>query len=420
MSDATRKRRRRWLLKSLVALAIAVLCAVSLWHWFRGVREEWLATATPTALTAAAAQHPNDAELLYSLAYKLVQFGKYDQAAERMERLVQIEPTSTRNWLGLARAAGGAGQTVRAAEAYTKASALEPRSASPRYSLAQMYAEAGLASEALKLYEEAARLGPPTVISEESRARCLSRTGRESEAWEILQRVINAAPMQDSAYLLAGELSRRLRLFDEGEKLLRYRIGLTRGYPIGVARAPLARLLVAKSRDPGTLREAEQFARVAVKDPAPQPAFHAALADVLIAKGDLDGACKALEAVTRPPEPDPECVGLLARAYERLGRLNDAAAVRARLDIPGLPPGTLEALRARAAARPEDVAGRLELAAALRRGRRPAEAAEECHAILSREPGNQAALGLLNDCRIEALAALGTKRTRGPALDPNL
>ncbi|MFN3650831.1 MAG: tetratricopeptide repeat protein [Armatimonadota bacterium] len=407
MTAASNRRVRRvsWL---LAALVVAAALVASVWQWFLAQREEWLSSAPIPVLRAASERDPADHELAYRLSFRLVTMGEHPEAAARMESLVKKEPRSSLYWLGYARAAAGAGEVARAVNAYRRAAELAPNDADPAYSLAQVYADAGLYRDALPLLEKASQHKTPTMVSLETWAECLAALGKDQEAWDKAMQVIEHEPMQDTLYPVIAELGVRLRREEDAEKKLRRRIGLVRGYPTGMVRAPLARLMLRRGTS-AALAEAEELAREAVRDPAPKPQFTAALAEVLIATGRRDEARSVLAREKAKRGADPDCEELLA-LLDRSPTLADVASRLGRPRDSRVPDSAeVQRLRQRLAGNPGDTEVRAALVRALQKSGRAGDGAEQCWVALETVPADPQFTKLLNECREQALQQLANK-----------
>lgn len=391
-------------LAALFLVVVYTLTSVS-----HSARQEKLAAAPLEILQKAAAQDPNDRDVLFHLSYRLSQSGRSGEAVQLMERLVKQEPRSTRYWSGLARCATDAGRAVEAVKAYKVVATLDPLSGLPHASLGHIYAAAGLTTDALNAFEQARKIDPKIAINSEIWARCLIQHGRLAEAWDILTVSIGRIPVQDTAYHLLTIAGSKLGRRRETEQYLRRRIELTRAYPVGAVRADLARLLLARSSDRQTLQEAEELARVAVTDPAPKAEYQALLGRVLLLRNDSKGARRALEAGLRLDPKDGSCLLLWADLLQRQGEADKAARLRSKAAA-GKADGTAAMVREGVRSGPEDIPSRLRRAADLRKSGAYGAAAEECHEVLRRDATNQTATVLLDVCRNEAVQELARSK----------
>jgi predicted Zn-dependent protease len=404
-------RRRKWRLAGWLAAGTALALVAGAFREYAQVeREEWLSSARVEQLRAAVTKNPRDRDLLFWFSYRLTQSGQNAEAKGYMEQLVREYPRSQAYWIGLARTAAGSGDPIRADEAYRKALELNPRSADFHFTLARMYTAAKLDADAVRLYEEGSRLGPASAAALASWAQSLFSLDRPAEAWDLVHRSVTMSPRQDDPYLLLGRLAEVLGRRAEAEPILRRRMEMTRAYPVGVARAPLARLLVQGHPDAATLARAEALGRRAVKDQSPTADFDAALGMVLMAKGDNAGARRALEQGLRRRPEDEECLRLLAEVSERQGDKRESERLRARLPQAIDQDPAVRELRRRVAAAPKDAGAQLALASALRAAKQPARAVEVCLQALREAPRDPELSALLAACRTEALQTLAGER----------
>lgn len=397
-------RRRRTRLAVVLSLGIAaIFCFL---YINRASRQRWLLTAPISALEQAAQKHPEDTELIYRFAYRLIGEGRVEESLSLMERVVRREPRSLLYRYGYARAADYAGRYLEAARSYQKAIELDPTFAEAHAGLSALYGEAGLETDALREFEQTNRLNPSLPVDYALWARCLIHKGRLEEAWDKLRRSVQQNPVQNRPYPLLAEVGIKLKRYQETEAILIRRIDLTQAYPVGVARAPLVRVMLAQSPDRETLKMAEEVAEIAVTDPAPKADYWAVLGQVRLLRRNLEGSRRALEAGLKLEPDHLECLRLLATVYERQARAEQAASLRARIAALTVEAPEIAALRKRVRAAPGDAEARLALATALMKADRPAEGAEECLEALHLAPKHPGATTLLETCRTEALRKL--------------
>lgn len=396
-----------FLLRCAAGLGLFVLLLYGILSMGRSTREQALADASLETLEKAASRGDRDSDLLLYLSYRLAQDGRAAEAAEKMEQVVRREPRSARYWDVLGRCAAAAGRAPRAVEAYQKAIALEPGMASAHVALGRIYGEAGLVTDALAQFERAVKIDPGASVSEVLWAKYLARKGRLPEAWKRLTAALARDPMQDDAYPLVVEIGPRMGRFEEAAQLMRRRLRLTDVYQLSAMRSSLIRMLLAHDRKPQTLKEAEELARVAITDPNAPADNNADLGRVLLLRGDLEGARRALEAGRRRQPDHRECLVLLAEVAGRQGRAREAALLRGRIPPQKAAPSPPEI----APIASGDGKDRLTRARALQRAGRYGEAAEECQEALRRAaqagtPQNPEATALLQTCRAQALVKL--------------
>ena len=96
---------------------------------------------------------PDDARLQFHTGRLYNNEGRFDAAAERLSRAVELEPSFGAAWVELARSRSEAGDHLSAAEALTRALDLAPGDRNLRFHLASNYRYGGRREAALRQYE---------------------------------------------------------------------------------------------------------------------------------------------------------------------------------------------------------------------------------------------------------------------------
>jgi len=239
-----------------------------------------VAKAAQAAQEASAAL-PQNPDLLERLARTQLASGDQAQAAKTYARLTVLAPTRAQGWLGLAQLrfmekddAGAEREVKRALEA-------EPNSVAAQRLLIQLAARQGRADEALTALHERQKKNPQEAFALIAEAEI--ETGR--------QRLEPAIAALRKAVALRDPADAAPRLF--------------------------SLLMLAKKRDEATAFETQWLAA----HPQDQ-AFPAAVADVLLARGELDQALTRYE-------------GLLKRNPDALPVINNVAWLRSKIGKPG-------------------------------------------------------------------------------------
>lgn len=391
------------------AAAFAGLAAWGIVDYYQAERVKWLENAPVGALEGYVRRTPDDHEAGFRLAHRLTALGRGEDARKIMETLVRADSENFTYWFGLARTAGASGDPLRAEEAYLQAIRISPRAYEPQSILGQLYLDAGLLEEAQERMETAVRLHPPDETLLSQWALCLAGLGRDEEAWDRLVQSLAAIPHQELPYLLLGELALRLKREAEAVPLFERRMGLSLAYPTGVARAPLARMLI-RLRKPGWREAAEAFARKAVRDPSPRPEFDAALAEVLLATGKPAEALAAAEAGLRRDGGHAPCLRMAAQALEQLGRRAEGTARLRQIRPEPREDPALARLWAAVQRPGAPAAAHLALAKALRSMGHEPEAARAAWRGLRAVPNDPELTAVLREARRAAIGALSSKR----------
>jgi len=409
-----RRARRRWVWAGVAAVFVVGL-AYSAWAFFVGERNRWLNSAPVSALAASARQYPDDHEVVFRLAFRLTALGRSEEALAHIEEAVRRAPDRPEYWFGLARAAATSGKLARSEEALLRAVELKPGMAEAHFALGELYNSAGLTVRPLQCFAAGERYAPVPDVATAARVECLVRQGKLEEGWDLLHASITRLPMQDRPMLRYGRLAEALNKRDEAEPGLRKRISAMPPYAVGIARAPLARLLALRPKGREDLEEAETLARRAIEDPSPMPEFHLALGVVLRARGDLAGAEAAARKALELDERHRDTLSFLAEVLDARGRGSAARSVRARIPADPEAAPALRAARAACDAAPDDPAPAARLVTALERAGLFGRACDVADAVLERVPGAADLRALSDRCRARAIAAIAVERVSAPA-----
>jgi tetratricopeptide (TPR) repeat protein len=406
-----REYRRVKRLRVAASIVVAAILAAGCLAYGSYTRGEWLVQAPITDLQAAAKQTPDDEQLVYGLASRIISDGRGEEAYPMLRELVRKHPENARYWGHFAYASSMLGHVSETADAYRRTIALSPRAADAHMALGSIYVRAGMPEIGSSEIETAFRLNPNATCDGELWARCLISQGRDAEAWAFLLKSFNAQPTFDVLYEPFTDLGIRLGKKDEVEKWLRRRIEISPMYDIPEPRAALATLMLTEDDDPLALPEAEALARMAVSKLHPE--YYAILAKTLLKKGDDAGARRALEIGVKLKSDCAPCIALLAPMLQKHGDVARAAELRARI-APKAESAQIRSLREAISAGPDVPAARIELAGALGVAGRPAPAAEQCFEAVRISPGNAQAATMLEQYRDAAVHTLDGARDAKP------
>ncbi len=387
---------------ALLALPVIVLYFVAL----AGLasHDNWVDKTSLSDLQAQVEKNPDDAEMTFKLAHRMVGEGNSRGAFVLMQRLVKQQPNSVTYWEGYGRCAAANNDMLEAVRAYRRVLELNPRAAQAHAYLGQIEVKAGLTTEGLVEIDTARKIDPKVGINLAVWAEALVKNKRLQEAYDAIVTSISIDPTQDSLYPLFGRLAPQVGKVDNARMLLWRRVSVSAMYPTGEARSALVRLTLSQSHDAKTLAEDEELARDAV--PGKVADFNAALAEVLLVKNDLRGARKTLLEGLTYGKDDPACLRLLVKIAEKQGKTAEVAQWRAKLPLEQRESAQVVALRQSVAAAPEDNTKRMALAQALYKDAEYGPAAETCLEILQRLPNDATASALLAKSREEAIHKL--------------
>lgn len=317
------------------------------------------------------AENPNSVAGLLTLAKALLIDGRYEDAAGKIQRVLDEQP-SAKGHLLLGWAYIGMSQLDLARGELLRALQLDPDSSMARMELAALYLRTGQRELALQearrvLEDQPRNLRMLLVVADASQS-----LGRRDDALAALDRAKFEGPNDTSAHrLAAGRLFRRLGEPDRARAQLEAALNGSPGDP-AVLRELIALDLQARAPD----RALERINAAIQSHPERGPLYSlrgAAYLSFRDADGRLRHPGEAEEDLKTAIEKDPthlEPYGLLATLYRVTGRTEEAIR-------------TFEHARD---ARPEARNVRLILGTLYEQQGRAAEAIQEYEAVLSREP----------------------------------
>ena len=387
-------------------LLLCVAAIVGLFYFTRSSREMWMNSVSLDALKTEGSNNPNDAELNFTLAHRMVMEGRSEEAYAVMQRLVQQHPDNVQYLIGLARCSTELMHPVETVNVYNKVLSLDPRQGDVYMSLGQIYGEAGLLTDALEKFEKGSQVAPNAEANNVVWIRCLVAKGRYQEAWDRATAILEKSPKIEDLYEFTYTAGVPLGKSSELENTLLKRLNMFGSYHGSAAKSALARLMIAEQKDEKTLVTAEMLAAESAKGQGARADDFAALGEVRLLRNDLKGARSALEDGLKTDANDPACLKALAEVAKRQGQKAEAERLQVRLRerIEGGPEVSAQRNAVRAA--PKDAATHLALAGALEKAGDFGAAAEECHEALRLAPKDSAATARLDECRLKALEKL--------------
>lgn len=286
-------------------------------------------------------------------------------AAASFRRALGAGPEPPGARLELGRVLARRGETAAARAELERVPAGDPEWREARLELARLALATGEAGEAAAGLERVVALGQDDAGAVRLLVAARTREGRPEEARRFLEARLEAEPA-DEALALGRDLAARaaldrdpkasaevrllarsdaargaLEVLADGyalERDLALALDRLRAIPADARLAPARLELVETFRALGRLDLAEAEARAVVVQAPHLAAAHLALARVLEAKGDLDGACDAVETGLAVRPGDTAAQAFLAGALLRGGRAAAALEVSERaLPSPGDP-----------------------------------------------------------------------------------
>lgn len=266
-------------------------------------------------LAAAVRAEPTEAGLRLALIDQKLRLGDTAGAAQVAQDAIAVLPQNPDLLERLARTQLASGDKGQAGKTYTQLTALAPTRATGWLGLAQLrFIEqdyAGAEREAKRALEAE----PASVTAQRLLIQLAARQGRVDEALAALHERQKKLPQEAFALIAEADIEAGRQHFDAAIAALRKAAGLRQ--PGDAAPRLFALLLAAKKRDEALAFETQWQAA------HPQDgSFAVAAADVMLARGDMDGALARYEA-------------LLKRSPDSLPFINNVAWLRSKAGKPG-------------------------------------------------------------------------------------
>jgi tetratricopeptide (TPR) repeat protein len=228
--------------------------------------------------------NPQDAETLTDIGVHFYQSGRLDEASERLERAVTVQPklARARQYLG------------------------EVRIKQKRY------------SEGLELQKSALADDPGNAQLVVNHAAALESYGDPREAETVLKAALDRGLNDPRIYVQLGKHYREWLKFDDAVAILKRALEIAPGY--AEAHFYLARTYDTQGRDDLALHEFEEAGRLAPFDPY----AHYYVGMILAARGRTDEAIARFRRSIELRGDNPKPHYALARALQKIGRADEA------------------------------------------------------------------------------------------------
>lgn len=266
-------------------------------------------------LAAAVRDEPTEAPLRLALIDYKLRLGDTAGAAQAAQEATVALPQNPDLLERQAFTQLASGDKAQASKAYARLTAMAPTRAAGWLGLAQLrYAEQDLAG-AEREVKRALEAEPGSVAAQRQLIQLVARQGRTDEALALLHERQKKHPQEAYALIAEADIEAGRQRFDGAITLLRKATQLRD--PGDAAPRLFALLLAAKKRDEALAFETQWQAA------HPQDAaFPSAAADLMLARGELDGALSRYEA-------------LLKRNPDSVKVINNVAWLRSRAGKPG-------------------------------------------------------------------------------------
>ena len=279
---------------------------------------EWRRVATQCR--QALAMNPADAQTLARLGNALLQGGKTEEAIVVLEQAVRLRPEIP--WRrALASACIGAGRFADAIRTLTMVAALAPKDREVRLQLAGLHLHLGRTAEAEHQARAALALAPRSAPALHTLGQVFSAQGRHAEAIGAFSEALRLAPGSiDSRFGLAT-VHQHLGHFSAAETLY---TEILRGRPDHHgARINLGNCIQALGRG----EEAIRLFRTVLRDDPRSLEGRVNLCSALVQEGRGAEALRVSADYTPPAGREADWSAIRALIFERLGRLEEAAAL---------------------------------------------------------------------------------------------
>lgn len=264
----------------------------------------------------------------YALGLLETREGDLAAAGAAFDRALEFGPSPARLWVDIGRLRYLAGQHHLVADAVRRALTIDPADPRALEFEAQLVRDARGARAALPLLEAALQRVPDDLGLLGEYAATLAEAGRHREMLEIARRMVEVDPRHPRAYYLQAVLAARAGLDGLARRLLARTEGV---YDDTAAGRLLAGVLDLRTGNPRLAVERFDALTRHQPDNAAAPLL---LSRALLANGEANEVLARLEPATAQPDADPYTLGLLGRAYEQLGRRQEAAVYLDRASDP--------------------------------------------------------------------------------------
>jgi putative PEP-CTERM system TPR-repeat lipoprotein len=266
-------------------------------------------------LSTGVREEPTEAGLRLALIDHLMRLGDNAKAAQAAQEAAAALPLNPDLLERLGRTQLAAGDKAQAGKTYTRLTALAPTRAHGWLGLAQLRFMDKDYAGAEREVKRALEAEPGSFLAQRLSIQLAVRQGRVDEAQAALRERQKKFPQEAFALIAESDIELSRQRADAAIALLRKAAALRD--PADAAPRLFAVLLAAKKRDEALAFEA-QWQAAHPRDNA----FAAAAADVLLARGDADGALARYEA-------------LLKRNPDAVPLINNVAWLRSKSGKPG-------------------------------------------------------------------------------------
>jgi len=280
------------------------------------LRSSWLVVAALSLSAAALAAPVADPHALGRL--EMAQ-GDMAAATRAFDRALALEPGNASLWADVGRLRYRAGQHHLAAEAAARAVELDPREPRALEFQAQLTRDAVGVVAALPWFERALEESPDDIDLLGEYGATLGEAGRHKDMLRVARRMVELDPRHPRAHYLQAILAARAGMDDLARRLLSRTGGAYDELPAGQLLAGALEL-----RAGNAALAAGRFDDLARRQPDNAVAS-LLLGRALLANGEANEVVARLGAAADRRDASPYLLALVGRAYEQLGRREEAA-----------------------------------------------------------------------------------------------
>ncbi len=289
------------------------------------------------ALVAAGKDSKVIANVSYNLGFTFRQMGKYDEAIDCFEEVVEKNPRDVLafNHLGAIHAIQGNHQ--KAISSYLSGLKIDPNHPVLQFNIARSYTQMGDVKKALSAYEGALRAKPGWLDAIEEYSDLLMKSNKIKEADDVVSGALKINPNDVKMRTKMGNIYNRQSIFDSAEK--EFKKALSGDEKFKPALTGLAHSQEKQGKNDDAVKTIKRAAELSPDDEAVMKQS----ASILLSANYLNAAYEKISELWKRNKDDVQTLNLLGQYYIING---DKAKVEACFDkIDRIQPGYTEVYR---------------------------------------------------------------------------
>ncbi|WP_294427592.1 tetratricopeptide repeat protein [uncultured Treponema sp.] len=266
-------------------------------------------TILKNALETCEENQKTRAKISYNLGFTYRLMGKYDEAIQCFEEVVEENPSDVlaNNHLGAIYALQG--KHTKAIEAYNRGLKFDANHPILQFNIAKSYAEIGERAKALNFFEGALRAKPGWTDAIEAYADLLLNVNKVSEADEIVNQALKLNPDDVKIHTAKGNIFNRQSIFEDAEVEYKKALDVDEGY-----RNALTGLAHALESQGKTLDAVEVISHAEKLNPNDVKLIKQS-ASIHISANDFGTALAKIEKLQETDKNDVQTLNLLGQYY---------------------------------------------------------------------------------------------------------